>query len=78
MIIFLVVNGTNGSSCMIPADIAFLFDALKGSSKKKEYFETFVEFAKQVIGYHQPSLEGYHYGAVVYSDSAHVQFDFEK
>jgi len=72
------VNGTNGSPCMIPADIAFLFDASKGSSKKKEYFETFVEFAKQVIGYHQPSLEGYHYGAVVYSDSAHVQFDFEK
>lgn len=67
-----------GGGCMVPADIAFLFDGSNLGDKKEQYFRRYIAFAKQVVDYHPPSIEGYHYGAVLYSDSGIMQFDFEK
>lgn len=67
-----------GEGCTVPADVAFLFDGSKISEKKGEYFKKYIEFAKQVVDRNPPSLEGFHYGAVAYSKSGELQFDFEK
>lgn len=72
------MGGGGGGAYMVPADVAFLFDASKLGDKKEEYFRKYIAFAKRVIELHPPSLEGYHYGAVIYSDSGIMQFDFEK
>lgn len=70
--------GGGGGGCMVPADIAFLFDGSNLGDKKEQYFQRYLAFAKQVVDYHPPSIEGYHYGAVLYSDNGVMQFDFEK
>ena len=73
-----VGGGAGGGGCMVPADVAFLFDASKLGDKKEEYFKRYIAFAKQVVDFHPPSLEGYHYAAAIYSDNGLLQFDFEK
>ena len=67
-----------GGGCMVPADVAFLFDASSLGEPKEEYFKRYIAFAKQVVDFHPPSLEGYHYAAAIYSDNGLLQFDFEK
>ena len=71
-------SGGGGGGCMVPADVAFLIDASKLGDKKDEYFQRYIAFAKQVVAFHPPSVEGYHYAAAIYSDSGIMQFDFEK
>jgi len=71
-------GGGGGGGCLVPADVAFLFDASKAGDKKDEYFQRYIAFAKQVVDFHPPSIEGYHYAAAIYSDNGLLQFDFEK
>ncbi|XP_065668321.1 uncharacterized protein PF3D7_1120600 isoform X6 [Hydra vulgaris] len=68
---------SNLTICRVPADVAFLFDGSLGNENKEKYFNRYIEFAKQVVNYHPPSMQGYHYGAVVYSDTAELKFNFD-
>ncbi|XP_047126790.1 uncharacterized protein LOC100203332 isoform X2 [Hydra vulgaris] len=68
---------SNLTICRVPADVAFLFDGSLGNENKEKYFNRYIEFAKQVVDYHPPSMQGYHYGAVVYSDTAELKFNFD-
>lgn len=63
---------------MVPADVAFLFDGSKLGDKKNEYFARYIAFPKLIVNLHPRSVEGYHYGAVMYSDNGIMQFDFGK
>ena len=73
-------TGGTGDDCLAPADIGFLFDGTANGDgdKKKKFFEKYIEFAKRIVEDHPPAFDGYHYGAVVYSDEGKLQFDFEK